>query len=176
MKNTVMLIASLALSACAQTPGSGVSVKPFVAKPGISTSLDMRKWEEKRSGLIPARNGNMLSAKFYNTFPVPITISRFEFLTTESSICAIKSNTQFVVQPYTITNIDLLDVSTLMECYPHLGAKQGAKFIGIPHNHDYSDSINTTGVQLKFVEKIYKSTSTVTMSYPLIFDTRGMYK
>lgn len=176
MKKIVLLMASLALSACAQTSHSDVNVKSFVAKPGASTPLDMRKWEEKRSGLLPVRNGDMLSAKFYNTFPVPVTISRFEFPATESATCAIKSSAQIVVQPYTITDIDLIDVSTLAECHPDLGTNQGAKFIGIPHNHDYAKSINTTGVMLTFAEKVYKTTSTVSMSYPLVFDIRGMYE
>ncbi|WP_429180358.1 hypothetical protein [Aeromonas salmonicida] len=176
MKNIALLMASLVLGACAQIPHSDANVKSFVAKPGASTPLDMSKSEEKRSGLFPARNGDMISAKFYNTFPVPVTISQFEFPATENSTCAIKSNAQIVVQPYTITGIDLIDVSTLAECYPDLGTNQGAKFIGIPHNHDYAQSTNTMGVTLKFVEKVYKTTSRVSMLYPLVFDIRGMYK
>ncbi|WPC70986.1 hypothetical protein R5M74_02410 [Aeromonas hydrophila] len=176
MKNIVLLMASLALSACTQNSGIDVNVKPFVVKAGASTPLDMRKWEEKRSGLLPVRNGDMLSAKIYNTFPVPVTISRFEFPATESATCAIKSNTQIVVQPYTITDIDLIGVYTLAECHPDFGTNQGARFIGIPSNHDYAKSINTTGVMLKFVEKVYKTTSTASMSYPLLFDIHGMYE
>jgi len=174
MKNIVLLMASLVLGACSQTPHSDANVKLFVAKPGASTPLDMSKWEKKRSGLIPARNGNVISAKFFNTYPVPVTISRFEFPATENVACAIKSNTQIVVQPYTITDIDLVDAATLAECHPDLVTHKGAKFIGVPNDHDYAESTRTTGVMLQFDEKVYKTTGTSTMSYPLVFDTRNM--
>ncbi|MFM4821659.1 hypothetical protein ACEUDB_13495 [Aeromonas hydrophila] len=174
MKNIVLLMASLVLGACSQTPHSDANVKSFVAKPGVSTPLDMSKWEEKRSGLIPARNGNVISAKFFNTFPVPVTISRLEFPATENVTCAIKSNALIVVQPYTITDIDLIDAATLAECHPDLVTHKGAKFIGVPNDHDYAESTRTTGVMLQFDEKVYKTTGKTTMSYPLVFDTRNM--
>lgn len=174
MKNIVLLMASLVLGACSQTPHSDANVKPFVAKPGVSTPLDMSKWEEKRSGLIPARNGNVISAKFFNTYPVPVTISRFEFPATENVACAIKSNAQIVVQPYTITDIDLIDAATLAECHPDLVTHKGAKFIGVPNDHDYAESTRTTGVMLQYDTKVYKTTGKTTMSYPLVFDTRKM--
>ncbi|MGL6551629.1 hypothetical protein ACSZN3_22595 [Aeromonas hydrophila] len=174
MKNIVLLMASLVLGACSQTPHSDANVKSFVAKTGVSTPLDMSKWEEKRSGLIPARNGNVISAKFFNTYPVPVTISRFEFPATENVACAIKSNTQIVVQPYTITDIDLIDAATLAECHPDLVTHKGAKFIGVPNDHDYAESTRTTGVMLQYDTKVYKTTGKTTMSYPLVFDTRNM--
>jgi hypothetical protein len=176
MKKIVLLMASLALSACAQTSHRDVNMRSFAAKPGASTPLDMRKWEEKRSGLLPAKNGDVISAKFFNTFPVPVTISRFEFPTTENATCAIKSNTPIVVPPHSMTNIDLINISTLAECYPDLVTHEGAKFIGVPDDHDYAESSRTTGVMLQFDTKVYKTTSTTSMSYPLVFDTRGMYK
>lgn len=174
MKSIALLMAPLVLGACSQTPHSDANVKSFVAKPGVSTPLNMSKWEKKRSGLIPARNGNVISAKFFNTYPVPVTISRFEFPATKNVACAIKSNTQIVVQPYTITDIDLIDVATLAECHPNLVTHKGAKFIGVPNDRDYAESTHTTGVTLQFDEKVYKTKGTSTMSYPLVFDTRNM--
>ncbi|MGL6404333.1 hypothetical protein ACSZM0_21535 [Aeromonas hydrophila] len=174
MTKITLLIISLTLSACAEAPNSHVNVKPFIAKPGVSTPLDMSKWEDKRSGLIPARNGNVISAKFFNTFPVPVTISRLEFPATENVACAIKSNAQIVVQPYTITDIDLIDAATLAECHPDLVTHKGAKFIGVPNDHDYAESTRTTGVMLQYDTKVYKTTGKTTMSYPLVFDTRNM--
>ncbi|MBW3808181.1 hypothetical protein GL273_20705 [Aeromonas jandaei] len=176
MKNITLLMASLVLSACAQISHSDLNEKTFVAKPAASTPLDMNKWKEKRSGLLPARNGDVISAKFFNTFPVPITISRIEFPKTENSTCTIKSNTHIVVPPYSITDIDLINISILAGCYPDLVINKGAKFIGVPNDSDYAESTRTTGVMLQFDEKIYKTSSTSTMSYPLVFDTRGMYQ
>ncbi|MGY4028444.1 hypothetical protein ACW5WQ_21280 [Aeromonas rivuli] len=175
MKKITLLIISLTLGACAETPNSYVNVKPFIAKLGVSTPLDMSKEEKDRSGLLPARTGDAIYAKFYNTYSVPVTINRIEFPATEKATCAIKSNAPITVMPHSITDIGLIKISTLAECHPDLVIHEGAKFIGVPRDHDYAASSRTTGVMLQFDTQVYKTKSTTSTSFPLVFDTRAMF-
>jgi hypothetical protein len=175
MKKLILLMASLALTACAQSPHNDATVKSFVATQGASAPLDMSKEEKDRSGLLPARTGDSIYAKFYNTYSVPVTINRIEFPATEKATCAIKSNAPITVMPHSITDIGLIKISTLAECHPDLVIHEGAKFIGVPRDHDYAASSRTTGVMLQFDTQVYKTKSTTSTSFPLVFDTRTMF-
>lgn len=174
MKKIVLLITSFALTACTTSQSGSELVKTFSVKQGESIPLDMSKEKKNKHGLIPARDGSILSAKIFNTYPVPITISRIEFPATGNATCSIKTNTQIVVAPQSITDVALVDITAIAACHPDLVMHQGAKFIGVPQDHDYSDIRRQTGVMVQFDTKIYKSTSTTSTTYPLIFDLRGI--
>ncbi|QYK83544.1 hypothetical protein IBG34_23410 (plasmid) [Aeromonas media] len=174
MKKIALLITSLAITACATSQPVSKQVKSFSVKQGESVPLDMSKEKKDKHGLIPARNGSILSAKIFNTYPVPITISRIEFPATGNATCSIKTNTPIAVAPQSITDVALVDITAIAACHPDLVMHQGAKFIGVPQDHDYSDMLRQTGVMLQVDAKIYKSTSTTTTTYPLIFDLHGI--
>ena len=173
IKSFSIVIGSLILTACAQVNHSEV-VKPFDAKQVGSLELDMSKETKDRSGFFPARNGDQLLGKFYNTYSVPITINRIEFPATQNGTCSLRSKNLIVIKPGSVSEVALVDMSALAECHPDLIIHDGAKFIGIPTNKDDSNVTITTVVMFQYDQNIYKSHSTTTTNYPLVFDTNKM--
>ena len=169
----VLPIAFLVLTACAQVNQIDV-VKPFTAKQVSSVDLDMSKEVKDRSGFFPARKGDQLLGKFYNTYAEPVTINRIEFPATQNGTCSLKSKNPIMLKPGTITEVELVNILALADCHPDMIIHDGAKFIGVPTNKDDSHLTRTTGVMLQYDQRVYKTDSTTTTNYPLVFDTNKM--
>ena len=79
-----------------------------------------------------------------------------------------------MLKPGTITEVELVNILALADCHPDMIIHDGAKFIGVPTNKDDSHLTRTTGVMLQYDQRVYKTDSTTTTNYPLVFDTNKM--
>lgn len=171
MKTTLLFIIFSMLSACAREPIAQDSITQFIVNKKSSSLVNLNhKNMKNKSGFAPARQGNMLAIKYFNSHSEPITISRIEFPIRNDAICSMKSNDIIHIPPYSVSDIELVDISTLLTCHPELDVNKGYKFIGIPGDYEYAASTLTTWLTLQFDIEVHSLKSSVSGRYPLVFD------